>query len=231
MTVGGLIAIIVLQADILAVATFPADLLDHAVARGENRRAIGGRPVDASVHLDVAQDRVTPATETGPHDGVIDGFADQEFLRALAALVIVVDDGVVGGLEAIVLLGFAADGERGEQHLVLLVGGYPLILAGIEYVKGIAGLDLALEIHVIGVDADHVVDDRHRHLVAQRRLVDALVEAHASAVVVIVVVIVLVVGDVGDGVDAGDVDGDIFAEIGKGGDGFHHGVVGDDDAE
>ena len=49
------------------------------------------------------------AAEAGAHDGVVDGLAHQELLRALAGLVIVVDDAVVGGLEAVVFLGLAAD--------------------------------------------------------------------------------------------------------------------------
>ena len=158
------------------------------------------------------------AAEAGAHDRVVDGLAHQELLRALAGLVIVVDDAVVGGLEAVVFLGFAADGERGIQHLALFGDVGAFVLAGIEHVEGVARLHLALEVDVVGVDADHVVDDRHRHLVAQRGLVDALVEPDAAAVVIIVVVVALAVGGVGDGVDAGDVDGDVFAEIGERGD-------------
>ena len=48
-----------------------------------------------------------------------DRLAHQELLRALAGLVVVVDDAVVGGLVAIELLGFAAGGERREQHVDL----------------------------------------------------------------------------------------------------------------
>ena len=66
-----------------------------------------------------------------------------------------------------------------------------------------------------------------RHLVAQRGLVDALIEPHAAAIVIIVVA---VVGGFGDGVHALDVDGDIFAEIGQRGHGFDRAVVGDDHA-
>src|SRR5260370_14734815 len=38
--VGGLVAVVVLQADVFAVTPFPADLFDAALAGGENRRAI-----------------------------------------------------------------------------------------------------------------------------------------------------------------------------------------------
>ena len=117
--VGGLVAVVVLDADVFAVAAFGAGLLDHAVAGGEDRRAVGGGPVDAGVHLHIAEDRMAAAAEAGAHDGVVDGLADQELLRALAGLVIVVDDAVVGALVAVVFLGFAADRERGEQHVVL----------------------------------------------------------------------------------------------------------------
>ena len=57
-----------------------------------------------------------------------DRLAHQELLRALAGLVVVVDDAVVGRLEAVEFLGLAADGERREQHFV---GSAPaLVLAG-----------------------------------------------------------------------------------------------------
>ncbi len=59
--------------------------------------------------------------EAGAHHRVVDRLADEELLRALAGLVIVVDDAVVGRLEAVVFLGLAADRQRGEQHLVLRV--------------------------------------------------------------------------------------------------------------
>ena len=229
MAVGGLIAVGVLDADILAVAAFGAGLLDHAVAGCEDRGAVAGGPVDARMHLHVAQDRVAAAAEARAHDGVVDGFSDQELLRALAGLVVVVDDAVVGALVAVVFLGLAADRERGEQHLVLFARRHALVLAGVEHVEGIPGLHLALEIDVVGVDLDHVLDDGHRHLVAHRRLVDALVEPHAGAVVIVVVVAAGVGPGVSDGVHAGDVDRDVSAEIGQRRDRLDHGLVGDDD--
>src|SRR5712671_2148754 len=116
--VGGLVAVVVLQADVFAVTAFPADLFDDAVAGGENRCAVGRGPVDASVHLDVAEDGMAASAEARAHDRVVDGFAYQELLGALAGLVVVVDHRVIGGLEAIVLLGLAADGKGGKQHLV-----------------------------------------------------------------------------------------------------------------
>src|SRR6478672_12691757 len=70
--VGGLVAVVVLQADIFAVAAFPADLLDHAVAGSEDRRAVGGGPVDAGVHLGIAEDRMAAAAEARTHDRVVD---------------------------------------------------------------------------------------------------------------------------------------------------------------
>src|SRR6185437_12826069 len=71
MAVGGLVAVVVFQADIFAVAAFPADLLDYAVAGSKNRRAVGRRPVHAGVHLGIAQDRVAAAAEARAHDGAV----------------------------------------------------------------------------------------------------------------------------------------------------------------
>src|SRR6478735_12187045 len=130
MAVGGLVAVVVFQANVLAIAAFPADLLDYAVAGGENRRAVGGRPVHAGVHLGIAEDRMAAAAEAGTHDRAVDRLAHQELFRAFAGLVVEVDDGIVRGLEAIVFLGLAADGESGIQHLGLFPLASAFVLAG-----------------------------------------------------------------------------------------------------
>ena len=115
--------------------------------------------------------------EAGAHDAVADRLAHQELLRALAGLVVVVDDAVVGRLVAVEFLGLAADGQRGEQHFVAFAPRLSSSPA-IQHLERVAGLRLALEVDVVRVDADQVVDDRARHLVAQRGLVDALIEPH-----------------------------------------------------
>ena len=226
-SVGGLVAVVVLQLDVFAVAAFHAGDFDDAVAGSENRRAVGRGPVDAGVHLDVAEDGMAAAAEARSHDRVVDRLAYQELLRALAGLVVVIDHRVVGGLETIIFLGLAADRERGEQHLVLFGDGGAFVFTGEKHVEGVARLHLALEVDVVGVDAHHVLDDGRRHLVAQRGLIDALIEPHPGAIVIVVVVTV-VVGGLGDVVHALHVDGDVFAEIGQSGDGFDGGLVGDD---
>src|SRR5262249_1567918 len=105
--VGGLIAVRMLDADVLAVTAFPAGEIDRAVAGGEDRRAVAGRPVDAGVHAREAEDRMPARAEARSHHRVVDRLADQELLRALAGLVVVVDDRVIRRLESIVFLGFA----------------------------------------------------------------------------------------------------------------------------
>ena len=67
-----------------------------------------------------------------------------------------------------------------------------------------------------------------RHLVAQRRLVEALVEPHAAGIVV-VCLIVAGVGDVG--VDVADVDRHILADVGQRHRRLDGAVAGDDDAQ
>ena len=106
--VGGLVAVGMADADVLAVARLPADLLDGAVAGGVDRGAERRGPVDAGVHLVVAEQRMVADAEAGPHDAGGHRLAHQELLRALSGLVVVVDDAVVGGLEAIVLALLAA---------------------------------------------------------------------------------------------------------------------------
>ncbi len=84
----------------------------------------------------------------------IDRFAHQELLRALAGLVVIVDQPVVRRLEAVEFLDFPADGERREQHVVAAVGARRFFFAGVQHFEGVARLHLALEVDVVGVDAD-----------------------------------------------------------------------------
>src|SRR5579872_5787441 len=228
MSVSRLVSVVVLDLDVFAVAAFPARGFDHAVAGGENRRAVGGRPIDAGVHLDVTEDRMAAAAEARAHDGVVDRLADQEFLRAFAGLVIVIDHRVVRGLEAVIFLGFAADRERSKKNFGFVAVGAAVVFAGEEDVERIARLHLALEVDVVGIDPDHVLDHVLRHLVAQRGLVNALIEANPASVIVVIVAIV--VGGVGGGVQARYIDGDVFAEIGQRRYRFDRGIIGDDDA-
>ena len=153
--------------------------------------------------------------------------AHQELLRALSGLVVVVDDAVVGGLEAVELLGLAADRQRREQHVVLGVGAGVSSSPAIQHVEGIARLHLVLEVDVVGVDADQVFDHRARDLVAQRGLVDALVEPHALAVVLFVVVGCRTTTRV----HAGDVDRDVLAHVGQRDHRLDRAVADDDDAD
>ena len=122
--------------------------------------------------------------EAGAHDAAADRLAHQELLRALAGLVVVVDDAVVGRLIAIEFLGFAADGQRREQHVVVARVG--VLVARIQHLEAIARRRAALEVDVVGIDAHQIVDHRARDLVAQRGLVDALIEPHRRGVVLVV---------------------------------------------
>src|SRR6516164_4118299 len=108
MAVGGLVAVGVANADIFAVAAFRSDLFDVAVAGGENRRAIGRAPVDPGMQFADVKHRMGAPAERRRHRAGGDGLADEEFLRADAAVVIIVVNAVVGGLVAIIFLGLAA---------------------------------------------------------------------------------------------------------------------------
>ncbi len=108
----------------------------------------------------------------------------------------------------IIFLRLAADGERGVAHLVLAVA---VLIVGIEHVEGIARLHFALEVDIVGVDADQFLDHGIRHVVAQRGLVEALIEPHAGAVVLLV----FAVSRGHLGVDIADIDGNIFAGVGQ----------------
>ena len=93
--VGGLVAVGVAQRDRAAVAGARADLLHHAVAGRHDRRARRRRPVDAGMHAVAAHDRVPAHAEAGGEAALRDRLAHQEFLRALARLVVIVDRAVV----------------------------------------------------------------------------------------------------------------------------------------
>src|SRR5260370_31623465 len=99
--VGSLLTILVLDADVFAVAAFPLGFLDDAVAGGENRRAVGRARVDAVIHLVVAEDRMAADAESRAHDRGVDRLSHPNLLYALPALLAIVDPPVVRGLEAI----------------------------------------------------------------------------------------------------------------------------------
>ena len=69
--------------------------------------------------------------EAGADDAGGHRLAHQELLRALAFVVIVVDDAVVGGAEAVEALGDAAERERGEEDFG--VAGVAVLASGSEW--------------------------------------------------------------------------------------------------
>ena len=93
-SVGGVIAVGVADADVVAVLALAARLLDDAGARREHGRAGRGRPVDAGVHALLVQQRMEAHAEAGgePHVLAAHRPAHQELLRVVAILVVVVDD-------------------------------------------------------------------------------------------------------------------------------------------
>ena len=153
--VGGLVAVGVTDADIFAVAALQSDLVDGAVAGGEDRRAEGRRPIDAGMYLHIVKQRVITFAEPGPHNADGDRFAHQELLRALSRLIIIIIRAVVGCLIAVVLLGLAADRQRNVAHLVPAIAGF---VVRIEHVERIPRLHPALEVDIVRIDADHLLD-------------------------------------------------------------------------
>ena len=116
-------------------------------------------------------------TETRAHDSVGDRLAHQELLQRAPALVEVVDAAVVGGLEAVDAARFAADGQRRVQDLgPLAASSAGFVVEGVDQLQRIARRDPALEIEVVGEDADQLLDRGFRHLLPHHRLVEALVE-------------------------------------------------------
>jgi hypothetical protein len=77
------------------------------------------------MHLGVSEDRMPSQAEARAHDAGKDGLADQELLRALSGLVVVVNEPIIRRLEAVEFLCFAADRElwRNRTSLRLSAAG------------------------------------------------------------------------------------------------------------
>src|SRR5258708_20823798 len=63
--IGGLVAVIVLEADVLAVAGFPPRRLNPAVAGGLDRRPHRGRPIPAFLPFGVTEDHMSTPPQAG----------------------------------------------------------------------------------------------------------------------------------------------------------------------
>ncbi len=174
------------DAHVFAVAALGPDLFDRAVAGGEDRRAHRRPPIDAGMNLSDMKQRMDAPAERRGLEADRDRLAHQEFLRAFAAIVIIVVLAVVGGAEVVVFLALAADGQRRIAHLM---GAVAVGVLGIEHVERVARLHFALEVDIVGIDADHFVDHRLRNVVAQRGLVQALIERHAAVRLIDVLVL------------------------------------------
>ena len=123
----------VLQRDRAAVAGAHADLLDHAVAGGQDARAGRRRPVDAGMHAVAVHDRVPAHAEAGGEAAVGHRLSHQEFLRALAGVVVEVDRAVGGIAEAVEAVRDVAERQRRVEDL----GGFRRSVR----VVGIGGID------------------------------------------------------------------------------------------
>ena len=96
--VAGLVAVDVLDLDVAAIARDPLGLLDDAVARGIDRRALGRGEIDAGVHacgvLKIGWTRLAEAArETA---AALQRPAGQEALSGLAGGIVEVDGAFVG---------------------------------------------------------------------------------------------------------------------------------------
>ena len=113
--------------------------------------------------------------EAGGVAAAFDRVAHQELLRAVALLVIIVDH-VVGGAEAVEFAVLPVDGHRGVEQLADLV----VVAAVEEHLERVAGLDLLLEVDVVGVDAQQLEDGLGRNVLLERGVIEAGVERGAG---------------------------------------------------
>src|SRR5262249_49868574 len=158
--VGGLVAVGMANADIVAVFALASGLLDDATACRHDGRAGCTCPVDACVHLRDLQDRVAPYAEAGRDAHVLAAHrpAHQELARGVAVLVIVVDE-AIRGAEAIVPVGLPRRGHRrGEQLAQTALDALVLVFDFEEELEAISGADALAEVGLVGMDFEDLQD-------------------------------------------------------------------------
>src|SRR3954471_6147872 len=189
MVIGRHVAVRVLDLGAPAVAAVPLRLDDRAIAGRDDRRADAVGPIDAGVHLGVAENRVAPVAEPGPEDAVGDRLADKELLERASGLVEIIDRAVVRRLEAVYAAGLASHRQGRIKEFGALRAA--LLVHGEEDLEGVADADASLEIHVVSEDADEVLDRLAGQIVLQPGFVEALIEFDAAALLVIVFLVLL----------------------------------------
>src|SRR5260370_6928603 len=117
MVMGGLVAVIVLEADVLAVAGFPARRLNRAVAGGVDRRAHRGCPIQACMHFGVTEDRMSTRPEAGTHDAVVHWLADEELLPAFSLLVSITHNPLLRRNQTVIFLHFPTHAQPPQPPL------------------------------------------------------------------------------------------------------------------
>ena len=115
--IGGLIAIGVADADIIAETAIAVSAFDDAIAGGHDRGAARGSEVSAVMAARITQDRVTPgAREGGGEAGAIDRGQHQQALGAGAFGAVIADNPVLG-LVAVEFLGVTASVIHGIEDV------------------------------------------------------------------------------------------------------------------
>ena len=178
--VGGLVAVGVADDRLAAIAARPARLLDHAVARGDDRRAARRRPVDAGMHAAVAQDRMAAHAEAGPELAVRHRIAQQELARALAVRIEIVDR-AIRHLEAVIGAHVAA--ERRLHIKKLRFGGRLVLGVGIgeEDLQLVGRIEARLVVDLRGEQLDELLRHPVRQPVGICGAVDAVVDGRQVA--------------------------------------------------
>ena len=157
--VGGLVAIGVADDGLLAVAAGPAGLLDDAVAGGDDRRSDRGRPVDAGVHADIAEDRMSARAEAGAELAVGQRIAQQELLGAAAVLVEIVGAAVLH-LEAVEVARRAAEGRRDIEEFGIVRSLVVAVGLREQHFEAVGGVETRLEVDIGGEQLDQLLGHR-----------------------------------------------------------------------
>ena len=81
-------------------------------------------------------------------------------------------------------------GHRKAREKQFGAGAVAIVSIGEDNLKAIAAADPPLEVQVMGEDPHHLVDQRSRHVIAQRGLVKAVIEPRAGAFIAVVFILV-----------------------------------------
>src|SRR3546814_3123236 len=160
MGIGGLVGLVVSEADVFAEAAEALPLHHDAVSGRQDRRPARRGKVQALVHSGVTEDRMVALAEERRQAASVDGGFHQAGLDAAAGRI--EEPGVaVAGRIAVDAEGAFAQREGGVNEAAGVLGAKAAI---VEYLvpkgEAVTGLDVTLDVHRVAEDAVGIHQDR-----------------------------------------------------------------------